>query len=86
MEVSEKSSYQNLAQQNKEAFMKANPEFRWHKMPPVSVENLPVSAQKHPVAVNGDFSSTDTGSKLMLESRSSSSSSRYELDMVDDSG
>lgn len=42
----EKSPYTDLAHQYKEAFMKANPESRWHKMPPGSAESLPPSNAK----------------------------------------
>jgi len=42
----DKSPYTSLASQYKEAFMKANPEFRWHKMPPGSAESLPPSNAK----------------------------------------
>jgi len=42
----EKSPYTDLSIQYKEAFMKANPEFRWHKMPPGSADSLPPSNAK----------------------------------------
>ena len=41
LDEEEKSPYTSLAHQYKEAFMKANPEFRWHKMPPGTADSLP---------------------------------------------
>jgi len=46
LEDQEKEPYTNLAHQYKEAFMKANPDFRWRKMPPGSAESLPPSNAK----------------------------------------
>lgn len=51
----EKSPYTSLARQYKEVFMKANLEFRWHKMPPGSADSLPPSNAKPstPSMMNG---------------------------------
>lgn len=46
LEDQQKEPYTKLAHQYKEAFMKANPEFRWRKMPPGSAESLPPSNAK----------------------------------------
>jgi len=46
LEDQEKEPYTNLAHQYKEAFMKANPDFRWRKMPPGSAESMPPSNAK----------------------------------------
>eukprot|EP00092_Neocalanus_flemingeri_P019246 GFUD01020848.1.p1 GENE.GFUD01020848.1~~GFUD01020848.1.p1 ORF type:complete len:823 (+),score=169.54 GFUD01020848.1:611-3079(+) len=46
LEDQEKEPYTTLAHQYKEAFMKANPDFRWRKMPPGSAESLPPSNAK----------------------------------------
>ena len=43
LEEEDKSPYTSLAHQYKEAFMKANPEFRWHKMPPGTADSVPPS-------------------------------------------
>jgi len=42
----DKSPYTSLAHQYKEAFMRANPEFRWHKMPPGTADSVPPSNAK----------------------------------------
>lgn len=86
LNTGEKASYTSLASQYKDAFMKANPDFRWHKMPPVSMESLPSAAQKPPVSMNGDYAAGSKpgpdygpGSKLTgSASRGSSSSSSPE--------
>ena len=46
LEEADKSPYTSLAHQYKEAFMKANPEFRWHKMPPGTADSVPPSNVK----------------------------------------
>merc|ERR1719370_2547702 len=46
LEEEDKSPYTSLAHQYKEAFMKANPEFRWHKMPPGTADSVPPSNVK----------------------------------------
>jgi len=46
LEDQEKEPYTTLAHQYKEAFMKANPDYRWRKMPPGSAESLPPSNAK----------------------------------------
>jgi len=62
LEEQEKEPYTVLAHQYKEAFMKANPDFRWRKMPPGSAESLPPSNAKPstPSPTNGV-----TNSKLL---------------------
>ena len=46
LDEEEKSPFTSLAFQYKEAFMKANPEFRWHKMPPGTADSLTPSNAK----------------------------------------
>jgi len=53
LQEEEKSPYTRIPRHCKEAFMKANPDIGWHKMPPGSADSMPPSNAKPSTPTNG---------------------------------
>lgn len=70
LQEEEKSPYTSIPRHCKEAFMKANPDIGWHKMPPGSADSMPPSNAKPSTPTNGvtcPMSSLLTGSSYASE-------------------